>query len=284
MNSPIRHISDTALWVAMYRAFESERPDALFRDPYARRLAGERGAAIVRLLPRGRSMAWPMIVRTVVMDEIILRCVDQGVQTVINLAAGLDTRAFRLKLPPALRWFDVDLPDMIAYRRENLMDAKPACSHEYLAADLADSEACTAALARACKGPGVAMAITEGLLIYLTDQQVTALASQLHRESSVRWWLSDLATPLLLKILSRSWQPHLAAANSPMQFAPADSTTFFKPLGWQEAEFRSIWDESLRIGRSVRLARLWSWLGRLRPKAVREAYRRMSGVVLLERT
>ena len=68
MDAPLRHVSDTALWVAMYRAFESERPDALFRDPYARRLAGERGDAIVRTLPRGRSLAWPMVVRTAAMD------------------------------------------------------------------------------------------------------------------------------------------------------------------------------------------------------------------------
>jgi hypothetical protein len=41
--NPIRHISDTALWVAVYRAQESELADAVFRDPYARKLAGDRG-------------------------------------------------------------------------------------------------------------------------------------------------------------------------------------------------------------------------------------------------
>ena len=40
--NPIRHISDTALWVAVYRAEESERADAVFRDPYARRLLADR--------------------------------------------------------------------------------------------------------------------------------------------------------------------------------------------------------------------------------------------------
>ena len=67
----ISNVSDTARWVAFYRAMETERPDALFRDPFARRLAGAQGEAIVRSLPKGRSMAWPMIVRTAVMDEII---------------------------------------------------------------------------------------------------------------------------------------------------------------------------------------------------------------------
>lgn len=44
----VRDVSDTALWVAVYRARETERPDALFRDPYARRLAGARGEQIAR--------------------------------------------------------------------------------------------------------------------------------------------------------------------------------------------------------------------------------------------
>jgi methyltransferase (TIGR00027 family) len=106
----IRHVSDTALWVAIYRAQESEQADAQFHDPYARRMAGKRGEEIVRSLPHGQSMAWSMIVRTAVMDEVILRCIARGARTVLNLGAGLDTRPFRLALPRALRWIDVDLP------------------------------------------------------------------------------------------------------------------------------------------------------------------------------
>ena len=61
----ISHVSDTARWVAVYRAMESERPDAIFKDPYARRLAGERGEAIMRGMPKGKQMAWPAIGRRV---------------------------------------------------------------------------------------------------------------------------------------------------------------------------------------------------------------------------
>ena len=86
-DSPVRNVSDTALWVAIYRAMESERRDAIFRDPYARRLGGERGEAIVREMPNGANTAWPMIVRTAVMDEIVLRCVRAGAKSVLNLAA-----------------------------------------------------------------------------------------------------------------------------------------------------------------------------------------------------
>jgi methyltransferase (TIGR00027 family) len=283
MHAPLRHVSDTALWVAMYRAMESDRPDALFRDPYARALAGERGAAIVQSMPRGKAWAWPMIVRTAVMDEIVLQCVARGVSTVVNLAAGLDVRAFRLPLPPSLLWLDVDLPDMIAYRAEHLAGAKAVCAHEDVAADLREAGERATVLARVGKATGAALVITEGLLVYLTADQVKALATEIHGAATARWWLIDLASPQLLEMLGKSWQPHLSAANAPMQFAPAEGTAFFEPLGWREAEFRSTWDESLRLRRSVPFARLWDLVGRLRGKAKYEASRRMSGVVLLER-
>ena len=115
----IQHVSDTARWVALYRAMESERPDALFHDPYARRLAGERGERILASVPKARVWAWPIVVRTAVMDELILWAIERdGVDTVLNLAAGLDTRPFRLPLLPSLRWIEVDFPDVIAYKRE----------------------------------------------------------------------------------------------------------------------------------------------------------------------
>ena len=79
-------------------------------------VAGERGRQIARELPFGQSMAWSIVVRTVLMDEIILRCIAHGARSVVNLGAGLDTRAFRLPLSADLYWFDFDLPDMVAHR------------------------------------------------------------------------------------------------------------------------------------------------------------------------
>ena len=46
----ISNVSDTARWVALYRAMETDRPDALFKDPYARRLAGAEGEEIVNTI------------------------------------------------------------------------------------------------------------------------------------------------------------------------------------------------------------------------------------------
>ena len=281
MTAPLTHISDTARWVAVYRAMETERPDAIFKDPFARRLAGAQGEAIVQALPQGRTWAWPMIVRTAVFDEMILRTVAaDGVGTVLNLAAGLDTRPFRLPLPGDVRWIDADLPDMIAYKRAQLATETPRCRLEFVEIDLRDAERRRALFARAVER-GPVLAITEGLLIYLTADQAGALADDL-ASAGLRWWLLDIASPRLLKMMLKTWQRPLADAGAPFQFAPEESTRFFEPHGWREREWRSIWEESLRLKRSMRLAWLWNFIGRFYPKRTREQLRRFSGVALLE--
>jgi methyltransferase (TIGR00027 family) len=279
--NPIRNVSDTALWVAVYRAMESERADAHFVDPFARRLAGERGQAIVDAMPRGRSMSWPMVVRTAVMDEIILRCVQQGAATVLNLAAGLDARPYRLDLPASLRWLHVDLPDMLGYFRERMVGETPRCQLEFVPADLRDLQARRDVFATAAKH-GPVLVITEGLLVYLERDQVADLARDLHDIAHARWWLTDLASPMLLKFLERKWQPKLSEANAPFRFGPAEGTAFFSPFGWQEAEFRSTWDEAWRLRRTMPGAWMWRLLSRLQSPAKRDAGRRMSGIVLLD--
>jgi methyltransferase (TIGR00027 family) len=282
-DNPIRNVSDTALWVATYRAVESERVDSIFRDPYARRLGGERGQAIVDAMPHGASMSWPKVVRTAVMDEIVLRCVRQGAATVLNLAAGLDARPYRLDLPASLRWLHVDLPDMVDYFRSHMATETPRCQVEFIAADLREADPRREVFTRAAS-EGPTLVITEGLLIYLEPDQVAELARDLHDIAKAKWWLSDLASPMLLKFLEKRWSPKLREGNAPFRFGPAEGTAFFSPFGWSEAEFRSSWDESLRLKRTMPLAWLWNLLRRLQPKGRREEMRRMSGIMLLEST
>jgi methyltransferase (TIGR00027 family) len=281
MDNPIRNVSDTALWVAIYRAMESERADAIFNDPHARRLGGERGQAIVDAMPHGKATSWPMVVRTAVMDEIVLRCVQQGAATVLNLAAGLDARPYRLPLPPSLRWLHVDLPGMVDYFREHMAGETPRCALEFITADLREADARREAFARAAAN-GPVLVITEGLLIYLGPDDVAALARDLHDIAQAKWWLTDLASPMLLKFLEKRWSPALKEGNAPFRFAPAEGTGFFAPFGWREVEFRSSWDESFRLKRTMRGAWLWKLLSQLQPEAKQEAGRRMSGIVLMQ--
>jgi methyltransferase (TIGR00027 family) len=280
-SNPIRNVSDTALWVAVYRAMESERPDALFHDPYARQLAGERGEAIVKDMPQGKQMSWAMVIRTAVMDEMILRCIDQGAVTVLNLAAGLDTRAYRLNLPAHIRWFHVDFAPMIEFVKTRLVNETPRCKLEYIAADLREPDQRDALFQQASLH-GPVLVITEGLLVYLKPTQVAALAQSLQQIAKAKWWISDLASPLLLKRFAKSWSKKLAQGNAPFLFAPREGTAFFKPLGWHEIEFRSTWVESQRLKRPMRFAWFWNFIMKLQPKERREAGERMSGIFLLE--
>lgn len=281
--SHIRNVSDTAHWVATYRAMETDRRDALFRDPYARRLAGPRGEAIVRTLPRGRAMAWAMIVRTAVMDEIILRSVNRdGVRTVANLAAGLDARPWRLDLPMKLTWLDVDLPDIQQYKRDALEGEKPQCHLEWVPADLADADARRSVLAKVAATPGPALVITEGLLIYLEREHVMALATDLAATANLKWWILDIASPALLKRMARMWGKGVSDS-APFKFAPEEDTAFFEPAGWREVEYRSMFDESLRLKRTMRFAPFWKFVGRFYPKKMQEKFKRFSGIVLMER-
>ena len=97
--SPVSNVSDTARWVAVYRAWESARADALFRDPYADRLAGERGRAIAALMPLQARSGWPMIARTKLIDDLVQAAIARGCDCVLNLAAGLDTPALSTRTP-----------------------------------------------------------------------------------------------------------------------------------------------------------------------------------------
>ena len=116
----IENVSDTAFWIAHYRAAETERADALFRDPFAGLLSGERGKQIARGMPGTMMTAWAVAVRTCLIDDYIRFALAQGVDMVLNLGAGLDTRPYRMDLPPSLLWVEVDYPAMIDYKQSRL--------------------------------------------------------------------------------------------------------------------------------------------------------------------
>jgi len=281
---PLEHISDTARWVAVYRAMESQRKDAIFRDPFAATLAGARGQEIVEGMARGRAMAWAMIVRTAVFDEIILEKVKGGgIDLVLNLAAGLDARPWRLSLPPTLLWIDVDLPEILQYKTDHLGDATPACRYETIPVDLTDRAKRQALFTQVGAQAHRALIVTEGLLIYLPPEQVSQLAADLHASPTFRWWLIDIASPRLLEMLTKTWGRALEQANAPFLFAPADGTLFFRPFGWEEAEFHSAVDEAQRLRRGFRGMWLMRLMMRFYSEARRQEIRRMSGFALLER-
>ncbi len=244
----IRDISDTALWVAVYRARETERRDALFRDPFARKLAGERGEQIAKNMQAGQRYEWPYVARTVRFDQIITEQIKQGTDMVINLAAGLDTRPYRMDLPSSLKWIEVDLPAMIDYKEKILGQEKPRCALERVRLDLADVAGRRELFQKLGGTAGKILVVTEGLLVYLTRDEVSALGNDLAAQSSFRDWGIDLCSPGLLKMLQKNLGA-LSEAGSPLKFGPEEGPQFFTASGWKPAEVYSMLKTAAKINR-----------------------------------
>src|SRR3954465_8271317 len=171
----ITHISDTALMVAACRAHEAELEDAFVRDPFAARLSGERGFAILRELPHADVMRIGLAIRTRFVDELLLEALQShSLTTVLSLGCGLDTRPWRLDLNGSLRWIEIDFHDVLDYKDRLMLGETPRCRRERLSVGVNDPLQRKAMYESA--GSGSALMITEGLLMYLPGATVEALA------------------------------------------------------------------------------------------------------------
>jgi methyltransferase (TIGR00027 family) len=257
----IENVSDTARWVAAYRAEESERQDALFRDPLAARLAGEKGVAIVAKAPRAMRRGWPIVTRTKIIDDLIQQAVAEGADLILNLAAGLDTRPYRLELPVALRWVEADFPALIEEKEACLAGEKPRCQLTRVKIDLSDPKERDRFLLDTLVGVKRALVITEGLLLYLDPATVTDLTNHFAAHSSIHWWITDLSSPAVCEMVQKDMKGELA--NAPFKFAPVDGVAFFERLGWKAREVISIFHQAIVLRRVP----LWMRIaGRLAPK------------------
>src|SRR5262249_29971251 len=164
----IHHISETALLAAVYRAEETARADALFRAPLAGRLAGERGKAIFAPPPPTGRVSWAWVTRPLPFAEWIMEQSRQATDTVVNFAAALDARPYRMVLPAELRWIEVDLPELLSEKEKLLRNEKPTCGLERIPLDLANRNARRELIAKIAERSRRTLIITEGLLVYLS--------------------------------------------------------------------------------------------------------------------
>ncbi|TDP98040.1 class I SAM-dependent methyltransferase [Labedaea rhizosphaerae] len=244
--SEIADVSDTARWVATFRARESSRPDALFHDPYAALLAGERGEAMVAQTSALARNGWSFTARTKLIDDLITDCLGDGCDRVVNLAAGLDARPYRLDVPDDLVWVEADLPVMVEEKERALADEKPRCELVRRSVDLADAKQRKQFLAAQVAGAQRAVVITEGLLPYLADDDVRAMSADL-AEAGVRWWITDMMSPADVRIGRRVSRKQLAS--TPVRFGPEEGTGFFAPDGWTEIDAESVLRAAARFKR-----------------------------------
>ncbi len=222
----IHNISDTARWAAVYRARETERPDALFRDPFARRLAGERGEEIANAIEFSNQNTWSWIARTYLFDHFIAQEIARGCDLVINLAAGLDARPYRMNLPPSLQWIEIDLPGILDYKEEILREDQPVCGLERIRLDLSDVIARREVFADLSKRGNKALLVSEGLIVYFGAEEVGAFAKDIAAPPSFQRWVTDLCSPGLLKLLKDKMGTQMGDS-AVLKFAPPEATARF---------------------------------------------------------
>jgi methyltransferase (TIGR00027 family) len=284
--TPIQDVSETALWVAMGRAHEKDHPKPLYRDPLALKLAGERGKQIVAQFPKARMMmiCWMMALRTRVIDDLVEHAVSSGVDTILNLGAGLDTRPYRLNLPECLLWIEVDYPNIISLKESRLARERPACKLVRIPCDLTDFDAREQLFSTVSDVAKRGLVLTEGVIPYLTETDVGALADELRSLPAFHYWIVDYFPSSVRRFRQREAKLR-RLENAPFQFDPKDYFGFFAEHGWRSKEVHWVQDAARRYGRPApAFARHWFLLrGLLMSREAREEMRNFMAYVLFER-
>ena len=173
-------VGSTALFVATARALEAQKPDPLAIDPFAEvfcRAVGGDAADVLDGKDPDNQLKTPdwgqhfvnfQAARTRYFDDYFHRAADAGIRQVVILAAGLDSRAYRLGWPDGTTIFELDRPQVLDFKRAVLAErqAKPNAERREVAIDLRED------WPQALRDSGFDVAkpsawIAEGLLIYL---------------------------------------------------------------------------------------------------------------------
>lgn len=236
----VRGVSDTARWVAFFRAQETKRADALFRDPLAERLAGEHGFHLANTLADGNKHEWAWVARTYLFDQFISRAIQDGADLVVNLAAGLDARPYRMDLAANLQWIEVDLPDIVSYKEEILAGEKPRCRLKRIALDLSDVQGRRELFSQFNSSASKVVVASEGLLIYFSKEEVASLAEDLAAMPRFQSWIIDLASPGQLRLMQGTTGKQLSEAGAAFKFGPPEGANFFVPYGWEPKDVQGL--------------------------------------------
>jgi methyltransferase (TIGR00027 family) len=245
-------VSRTAVMIAQAREAESARPDRLFDDPLAGPLV-EAAGRIPAVSEAGRRAAEHFVLRTRFFDDVLLEAAKDGLSQVVLLAAGLDTRAFRLDWPGGTRLYEVDLPGLVEFKERTLaaQGARPRCARTVVPADL--REDWPAELVAAGLDPAVpTMWLVEGVLMYLTAadggrvlERVGSLSAPGSRLAVEHLNQAYIDQPVMAPAVSR-----LAATQASWQSSVEDPKEWLAAYGWR-AEITHQADLARRLGRPV---------------------------------
>lgn len=283
-SSSVKKVSDTAFWVAYYRALESRKKNRLFHDPLADLLTGEHGRKVSNSMKSiGRYAYWSVTIRTRLIDEYLLKYIGQGYKTVINLGAGLDTRPYRLTLPTDVDWIEIDFPEVIEFKNEKLKDHKPNCALRRIGLNLSDQDERAKCFSELNRRAGPALISTEGVIPYLPEDSVTSLARDIKNQANFKLWLAEYYSPEMYpRFQSPQFRDLLGGA--PFQFFPKDWFSFFADCGWTKKEMRYLYDEAEKHNRRFPLP-WWATIlrGIFGDERVMKRLRKISAYIVFEK-
>lgn len=180
----VSSVGRTALAVATFRALESERPNPLIRDRFARWFVEAAGDEhFTGLLDDPSPLEnlpffFPgfMGLRTRFFDEHFTAAARNGVTQAVIVAAGLDARAHRLDWPPGATLYEVDRAEVLDFKARVLSahGAEPNCDRRAVAVDLREDWPAALRAAGFDRGRPTAWS-AEGLLPYLPGPAHDAL-------------------------------------------------------------------------------------------------------------
>lgn len=225
----------TARWTAAVRATESARADGLFHDPWAAALAGEEGQAWIAQRTTDRVAS--IVLRTRFFDDFLQRATQEGgIHQVVLMAAGLDTRAFRLDWPAGTCIFELDQPGVLRYKAQilALAGAEPTCARWAVEVDLGGPW--QEALDAVGFDPRIpALWLLEGLLFYLPDDQLWRILDQVTGLGASGSFLGfDVVNGVMLTHpLTRDWVEMQAAAGAPWLGVLDDPVAYLSARGWK---------------------------------------------------
>ncbi len=217
----------TSKVMAASRAIETERVDALFTDPFARQLAGEETIqAALPLLDEDEQQGRPFApVRTRFFDDFLTQTAHNSRQVVL-LGAGMDTRAFRMNWAPETQLYEIDQSHVLNYKEAALAGVQPNCNRHSICADLTESLWPERLLKKGYQPSEPSIWLLEGLLYYLSTQDVDRLLKQIENLAAAGSWLgADVINTAILNG-SEPWAKH-------WRFGCDQPESFFANYGWQ---------------------------------------------------
>jgi methyltransferase (TIGR00027 family) len=228
-------LESTAGWTAAVRAAESKREDRLFDDPWAEALAGEVGATWLAQHPTETLNA--IIIRTRYFDDSLQGIANQqGIKQIVLLAAGLDTRAYRIKWPAGTRLFELDQAGLLERKEAILLASgtKPGCTRQSIAADLAGAWK-EELLASGYNPQECSGWLLEGFLFYVPSETIRHILSEVSELAAPGSWLGfdTINEVVLTSPWTKPWVDMQAQAGAPWIGTLDDPESFLAELGWE---------------------------------------------------